>query len=822
MNDIPWTALRIPLAFVCLLSANSALAQQRVAPPFVESTDVKTAPEPNQVVDRLPPREASSAFVGPASARNGAAPTPHAIDPAGPAPRRFSIDHDKMEYDTPREGALWARGARYKAGFESAIATYYPLFTPAQPQHYPIVLSPDRVTLGGEALAIEGAGVAARDHDRISFDRASFVESYDMCATSIEQTFTFSTLSRAGELVVHVPLSVELAPHVCADGLEMKNEFGRVTYGHATAIDARGNRWSAATTIVEDGVEIRVDAAFLAHAVLPLVVDPLVTTFAIDNTSFDDYLGDVSYDVTNNRWLAVYDERVTVSDTDAYWVMLNASGVGMFGGYVNSDTNSWDRSRCANVRFAQQFMVVGAVYNGSSNIRGRQISAAISSIGPEIAISGSESGNKGQPQIGGDPFPDSSSAYCVTYDRYYSPSDNDILARLVTTSGTLVGSGPIYLSNSGGTTDDTSSISRSNNGGIWTVAWTRYNSVSSADIWAGRIGFSGVISTLPFQLTSGSYDDAVSVSTALSGSERTMIVFNRYFGTDHDVCALVQDGTTPITQADLSTLSNGSWFDKDQLYPAVDSDGRHFVVAYAEQHAYGNTSDYDIYVDDVYLSGNTLGFAQAHAPIVTSNVRDTWPHVASQWSSGGVSGRTMLQWTHVIGTHNDDVQGAIFDLYDGGAWNVVCAGDGTGTACPCGNTGAFQHGCANSANAQGALLSVSGSTSTLAGTATLSLSGTPPTTTCIFLSSTATSGGVLFGDGLLCTSGPIVRLGSRTTVAGNAAFPGPGGPSTLLTASGVGFDGGTRYYQALYRNNTNFCTSSTFNLSNGVRMIWAR
>jgi hypothetical protein len=57
--------------------------------------------------------------------------------------------------------------------------------------------------------------------------------------------------------------------------------------------------------------------------------------------------------------------------------------------------------------------------------------------------------------------------------------------------------------------------------------------------------------------------------------------------------------------------------------------------------------------------------------------------------------------------------------------------------------------------------------------------------------------------------------------AGTAVFPTAGDPSVSARGN-VPIDGGSRSYQVWYRNNAVFCTSATYNLTNGVRIDWAR
>ena len=77
---------------------------------------------------------------------------------------------------------------------------------------------------------------------------------------------------------------------------------------------------------------------------------------------------------------------------------------------------------------------------------------------------------------------------------------------------------------------------------------------------------------------------------------------------------------------------------------------------------------------------------------------------------------------------------------------------------------------------------------------------------------------VPFGDGQLCASVNIVRMGVVFPSGGSAAYPGG------LTPAPIGSFGATAgtplHYQCWYRDAVAFCTPSTFNTSNGYRITW--
>ncbi len=156
---------------------------------------------------------------------------------------------------------------------------------------------------------------------------------------------------------------------------------------------------------------------------------------------------------------------------------------------------------------------------------------------------------------------------------------------------------------------------------------------------------------------------------------------------------------------------------------------------------------------------------------------------------------------------------------------VFCSGDGTTpTGCPCANLGGAGRGCANSIVPSGAVLAPSGTTSP--DTILLSSSGTPPTSlTVFFQGSTRLFSGALFGDGVRCVGGFLVRLGSSSAVGGATMYPTPSDPSISARSAAKGdplIPGSVRFYQAQYRNpDPAFCpTGGTFNATNAAQVNW--
>jgi hypothetical protein len=195
---------------------------------------------------------------------------------------------------------------------------------------------------------------------------------------------------------------------------------------------------------------------------------------------------------------------------------------------------------------------------------------------------------------------------------------------------------------------------------------------------------------------------------------------------------------------------------------------------------------------------------------ITQN-HGTWTPVT--WSA--------YDWRVFGGGNNIEFVPVTITIGDPAVGTPFCFGDGSGAACPCGNASAVGGGagCLTSLGMGGKLRGV-GAASLTSDTVVLTGTQMPNSSALFYPGVTQQSGGagVAFGDGLRCAGGAIVRLKTVVNVAGASQYPEAGDPSVSMR--GMVLSPGTRTYQIWFRNAASFCTVSTFNLTNGLEVVW--
>jgi hypothetical protein len=140
-----------------------------------------------------------------------------------------------------------------------------------------------------------------------------------------------------------------------------------------------------------------------------------------------------------------------------------------------------------------------------------------------------------------------------------------------------------------------------------------------------------------------------------------------------------------------------------------------------------------------------------------------------------------------------------------------------GVGCPCGNDDSIA-GCLNDTGS-GAALSAAGSASVAAGDLVLTATQLTPGPGLFFQGDNAVNSGVgnLFGDGLRCAGGSVVRLEVLFANSGNGFTT----QSTISIASAGGVSAGeTKRYQYWYRDSGGSPCGVGFNLTNGFELVW--
>jgi len=750
----------------------------------------------------------------------------------GDSAQATRFDRDRLYFDVDASGTVWVRGRTYKAAFSSDSASYVPFLGSRAPRNFPVDLRIDAVTIGGEALAFDASVPAVRRGDTIEYARGPFVERYVLTPDSVEQTFVFDELPRRGEVVVALRIVSELAGSSDADGFLFGNELGHVRYGRAAAYHDELAPTPIESRLDGSRIEIRAPAALVESAVGRFVIDPVITTFAVENGTIDEFAADTAYDLSNAVWLTVSEEVFSASDHDVHAVRHSTAGTVTASSYVDFTGTFWAAPVVANNNLDDQFLVVAARGDAPNRaIWGRTVEATVSlNLSAQFEISDSGlTGDFYAPDVGGDPVAQAPAYYAVVWEReYVAGYDYDVHARLVRTDATLVGGGTILIDNSAVTIDTNPSISNSNGNATsalqdWNIVWQREIAAGNRNVLGARLHWDGTLTEPTFTIASSSFDEINPSVTSIvdnNGGTRPWMVAFQLETTSNgwDVRCRTLNNTSIISTFDLSEQFPSVAL--EQINPSCDTDGEQFVVAYDERSGPFFLST-DIKVSTLYSLGGALGVNEGNVSVSPGLEIDLRPRITAAASSGSVLDDAMVVFDRDDSGPND-VYATGYDLPNGGPVTVYCFGDGSGTGCPCGNAGAAGNGCASSLNAAGAHLGASGAADLSADTLQLVATGLPASAPVLFFQGTTqTSGGAgsVFGDGLRCASGTVIRLATKTASAGTASYP-TGADLDVSVRGVVPAAGAVRYYQGWYRNSAPFCTASTFNLTNGLRVQW--
>lgn len=828
-------AASAPILAAVVFTAAQAAANQEVKVPHTPPVmpDIKTPAPVLPAKAPAPARRPVSIDQVIAQARSHSG---QSTFPGKLASAKMARETGKTYLSQQADGSVWAMGDVYKAKFDNSGATYFPRMGAQAPQLYPLGFQLTGASVGETSIAFSSDAAAQRSGDAVQFDRGGLTELYSIRPDSVDQEFVFAALPGTGDLVVRLAVTTELAGSTTTDGFRFSNELGYVSYGKAVAIDAAGQHFDAQTTLDGNSIEIRLPASAVGAAVLPLTIDPVITTFTVTTATTVDYASDVAYDASTGRYLICWEDAYSSTDHDVWAQEYDASGNAIAGSLNTIDytTNYWANPHCANNFIASNFLVAAEVgSSGPRAIWGATYAAGTAIVSAQFNISNEASYDCHNCDVGGDPVSAGPTYYLVVWQRDYASGDDDIHAQQVNSNGTLNG-GLILVDNSSATLDFLPTVSKSDGSAPystqnWTVTWTReFTAGVDYDIWGSQILWDGTITHTTYMVDyTTNYDYYPMASTELDGNvgdRDYMVVYNRFDGvSDGNIHGIIYNGITYQTEADLSLLDTTPT--QNQVGCCVDSDGANYAVGYTEQYS-TSTFDYDLYVSTFSRVGSSIRVSEAHQLVDFSTSASNSPQIASAHSAGGSGVRSMLTWYNVDSTYtNYDVRAG---TYDNAQFTSFCSPGIDAASCPCGNppSGA-NRGCNNSSNTGGAQISMSGNASLGSDTVQFTATGEKPTATSIFLQgNSANLGGSVFGQGIRCVGGTLKRLYVKTASSGTATAPVGSDPRVSVRSAALGDSigpGEPRFYMVYYRDPTVLggCPfTSTFNSTQSGAVGW--
>jgi hypothetical protein len=479
------TPSRPPVLAISALSLLGTLAAQDHLP--------KPAPVPDPVKG---PHTISPLSAAERTRLMGKTPrTPHATDTVAQrvlASPRLQVD--RVLFDAPGDGSLWAVGRTYKASFGQQGFTYVPFLGSDAPRNFPVQFKLRAVTVGGQPVEFDAQTPAVRRDQRISFERGVVREIYDLALEQVEQTFVVDS-ALPGDVTLDLEVVTELGEDAARPGVQFRNQFGTVHYGDAFVVD--GQRKLPATSSF-DGRNLRIHVAAAQRTAGALVIDPILRTesqgYAFISDSSEP---DIAYLRADGVYALVWQQNYSQTDTDAYTEMRHPDGSLVANSFEILDATFLvhARPRVAAVTLAHHFLVVMERYEqGRAIVWSRtRASQAPYPVGPGVQVNGAnDTGNIYSPDVGGSIVPDGDPTFFVVWSREYSATDHDVLGRAVGTDGLPRGS-MVAIENSANTIYGNAHISQMGTTGGWMVAYNFRYSPTDWDVYGASINVDGAL-----------------------------------------------------------------------------------------------------------------------------------------------------------------------------------------------------------------------------------------------------------------------------------------------------------------------------------------
>lgn len=249
--------------------------------------------------------------------------------------------------------------------------------------------------VGGVAVELAGDAAPLLQEDGARYERGAITEFWEFSATGARQNFLLPERLAQGDLVLRIPLPGDLrAADAVQDGeglsFRAAADLG-VDYGAWLAFDQRGVELRGRPTLAGDAIEIHRPADYLAAAEYPLVIDPLVSSSTLFQSTHSLGVPDVASDDSLGVLLIAYSDTFAAGDPDIVARRYTEGGLFLSESPIDITDADTTEPAVGNHEALDQFLVAWeefseTPYTVTSRIRGWTIKAGNAALSSSFLI----------------------------------------------------------------------------------------------------------------------------------------------------------------------------------------------------------------------------------------------------------------------------------------------------------------------------------------------------------------------------------------------------------------------------------------------------
>ena len=589
-----------------------------------------------------------------------ASPVSAAQDPPRPAPVGPGSGLTRVHVDAPGDGNVWVLARGYKVRFGADAVQFFPYLGAKAERLLPVTFKLHSATRGERALPLRHDATPVVEGMRIAYDRGALREVWELRQDEVEQTFVVSDLVGSGDLVVRLAVETDLRAEDDPAGLRFAHgALGGVHYGDVVTFDAGGRRLASPASLCEGGIELRIPAAFVASAIGPLTVDPIVRAISVDGGSDLTGNADVAFEPTTGNWLVAYVRQFATTDSDIISRRFNGAGDLLEEVVVATGSRESGNPSVGANGPARQFLIV---WDEDTLIADRVILGRTRDAGSTVQSSTFtvlDTSGLGRddiaPSVGGSIATDANGATYGVLCLSDNSSGRHVSFVRVTTAGGVQFRGVVSAGGHDVVEVKASKVRTTDE--PWMCAYLR-NVSGQRHVYIAEAPVVGSV----FRTVTIDDQGDCRLGDVAGRIPEYLVVYSRVVAAGNsDIFAravtMTRSAVLVRATVNLTAIEPGGVVARDQVDPCLSFDGCRYTYAY--QEAAGAAGSFDLFA--AVVSAPEMIFSDGHRALHTASAaREQDPAIASSGEMGGGLARSFVVFDRVSGG-DVDVAGTLFD-----------------------------------------------------------------------------------------------------------------------------------------------------------------